>query len=108
MQGYVSPVPSPIMNGLTARSITRAAPASAREGGETMTGFICATCGTQFPPSDAPPAHCPICEDERQYIGWGGQRWTTMAELRAERRAEIKEEEPGLTGIGTTPSFAIG
>jgi hypothetical protein len=73
-----------------------------------MTNFICVTCGTQFPASDAPPPGCPICEDERQYIGPNGQRWTTMDELRAERRAEIREEEPGLTGIGTTPSFAIG
>jgi hypothetical protein len=73
-----------------------------------MTNFICATCGTQFPESAAPPGHCPICEDERQYIGWQGQRWTTLAELQAARRNEIKEEEPGLTGIGTTPGFAIG
>jgi hypothetical protein len=73
-----------------------------------MTNFICATCGTQFPASDMPPEHCPICEDERQYIGWQGQQWTTLAELQAARRTEIKEEEPGLTGIGTTPSFAIG
>jgi hypothetical protein len=73
-----------------------------------MTNFICATCGTQFPASDTPPEHCPICEDERQYIGWQGQQWTTLAELQAARRNEIKEEEPGLTGIGTTPGFAIG
>jgi hypothetical protein len=73
-----------------------------------MINFICATCGTQFPASDTPPEHCPICEDERQYIGWQGQQWTTLAELQAARRNEVKEEEPGLTGIGTTPSFAIG
>ena len=73
-----------------------------------MTNFICATCGVQFAATDAPPAHCPICEDERQYIGWQGQRWTTLEELRADHRNEIREEEPGLLGIGTTPSFAIG
>lgn len=73
-----------------------------------MEKFICATCGTQFPASAVPPEHCPICEDERQYIGLQGQRWTTMAELQATRHNEIKDEEPGLTGIGTTPSFAIG
>lgn len=73
-----------------------------------MTHFICATCGTQFPDSATPPAACPICEDERQYIGHDGQRWTTLTELRAARRNEIRAVEPGLTGIGTTPSFAIG
>jgi hypothetical protein len=73
-----------------------------------LTGFICVTCGSQHSPSAQPPAECAICTDERQYVGHGGQRWTTLAELRRERRADIREEEPGLTGIGSTPSFAIG
>ncbi len=70
--------------------------------------YICATCGTQFPATDVPPAACPICEDERQYIGHAGQRWTTMAELQRERKNAFREIEPGLTGIGTEPAFAIG
>jgi hypothetical protein len=49
-----------------------------------------------------------ICEDERQYVGSDGQRWTTLDELRATHRADVREEEPGLTGIGCEPSFAIG
>jgi hypothetical protein len=71
-------------------------------------GFICVTCGAQLAPSDAPPEHCPVCEDSRQYVGWDGQRWTTLAELRGRLSADIREEEPGLTGIGARPSFAIG
>ena len=70
--------------------------------------FICTTCGAQYPPAAAPPAGCTICLDERQYVGWGGQEWTTLAELRTDHRADIRAEEPGLTGIGSTPSFAIG
>jgi hypothetical protein len=70
--------------------------------------FLCTTCGTQFPESEAPPLACPICEDERQYVPPEGQRWTTLEELRGSHRAEIREEEPGLTGIGVEPSFAIG
>jgi hypothetical protein len=70
--------------------------------------FICVTCGTQYPPSEAPPERCPICLDERQYVGAGGQAWTTPAELRAAHRNEIREIEPGLTGIGIVPQFAIG
>ncbi len=73
-----------------------------------MTHYICATCGTQFPDSPEPPAHCPACEDERQYIGWQGQKWTTLDALRSERHNHLKTEEPNLTGIGTEPSFAIG
>ncbi len=74
----------------------------------SMNAFICVTCGTQFPLSDDPPAECQICLDERQYVGYDGQRWTTMAELAADRRNRIEPQEPGLVGIGTEPSFAIG
>lgn len=70
--------------------------------------YLCATCGTQYPESDGPPAACPICEDERQYVPEDGQRWTTLDELRATHTAVIREELPGLLGIGTEPAFAIG
>jgi glyoxylase-like metal-dependent hydrolase (beta-lactamase superfamily II) len=73
-----------------------------------LTGFICATCGVQHAPSAQPPSHCPICEDERQYVGHEGQRWTTLDELRADHHSDIREEEPSLLGIGILPSFAIG
>jgi hypothetical protein len=73
-----------------------------------MAAFLCVTCGTQFPESDGPPRRCPICEDERQYVGWAGQEWTTLEALRGSHRAEIREEEPGLLGLGCEPSFAIG
>jgi glyoxylase-like metal-dependent hydrolase (beta-lactamase superfamily II) len=74
-----------------------------------MHAWICRTCGVQYPPSDAPPSRCPICEDERQYVGWGGQQWTTMAELiAAGHHNRFADEEPDLVSIGTEPSFAIG
>jgi glyoxylase-like metal-dependent hydrolase (beta-lactamase superfamily II) len=73
-----------------------------------MPHFICTTCGTQFAEAPAPPDRCDVCEDERQYVGWGGQRWTTLAELRSDHTNQIREEEPGLTGIGTAPKFGIG
>jgi len=66
---------------------------------------VCRTCGVQYP---APREDCPICLDERQYVGWGGQQWTTMAELAARHRTELREEEPDLIGVGVEPSFAIG
>ncbi len=72
-----------------------------------MTHFMCKTCGTQFAATESPPAHCPICEDERQYIGWKGQQWTTLADLQADHHTVLKTEEPHLTGIGTQPGFAI-
>lgn len=67
---------------------------------------ICVTCGMQYA---ADRADCPICLDERQYVPAGGQRWTTLAELRAgENRARIEEQGPGVIGVGTTQKFAIG
>lgn len=69
---------------------------------------LCVTCGTQFAASPNPPPCCPICEDERQYVGPEGQRWTALDELRAGHRNRIEQVEPGLTGIGTEPAFAIG
>jgi len=73
-----------------------------------MPGFLCATCGTQYPDSPAPPARCLICSEERQFLGWQGQLWITPAELRATHRGRIEHEGPGLVGIGTEPRFAIG
>jgi hypothetical protein len=73
-----------------------------------VTAYLCATCGTQFAPSDSPPPECPVCEDERQWVPAGGQRWTTLDALRATHRNFWLREEPGLMAIGTTPDFAIG
>jgi hypothetical protein len=72
-----------------------------------MRGYVCATCGTAFPDSETAPPECPICVDPRQYVPEDGQRWTSLAELRAERKNEIREEG-GLTGVGVEPWFAIG
>lgn len=73
-----------------------------------MPAFICSTCGTQYPSSDAPPGHCPVCEDERQFIPPEGQSWTTLERLRISHHNAFRQYEPGLIGIGTTPKFAIG
>jgi hypothetical protein len=67
---------------------------------------ICRTCGVQY---GAERPDCPICVDERQYVGWDGQRWTTLAELRAAgHRGRIEEEGPGVVGVGASPPTAIG
>ncbi|MEW9533455.1 MBL fold metallo-hydrolase [Microbispora sp. NPDC049125] len=67
---------------------------------------ICVTCGVQYATLRD---DCPICEDERQYVGWGGQRWTSLDRLReAGHRPRVREEGPGVVGIGTEPPTAIG
>ncbi len=74
-----------------------------------MEYWICVTCGSQFAQSQEPPPQCPICLDQRQYIGHQGQQWTTLSKMQQHGYQNItQQEEPHLTGIGTTPSFAIG
>jgi len=73
-----------------------------------VAAWICVTCGVQQAETAAPPDACRICLDERQYVGHGGQRWTTQPELAAGHDVEFREEEPGLWGMGIRPPFAIG
>src|SRR3954451_438733 len=73
-----------------------------------MAAWICVRCAMQYPDTERPPAACPICQDEREAVAEGGQRWTTAAALAVDHGTELREEEPGLVGIGVEPSFAIG
>jgi glyoxylase-like metal-dependent hydrolase (beta-lactamase superfamily II) len=74
-----------------------------------MPAFVCRTCGVQYPPAPRPPERCPICEDERQYVGWAGQQWTTVEEIGARGHTNaLRELEPGLFQLATTPQVAIG
>ena len=93
-----------------------------------MTHFICQTCGTQYADRATEPADptgqvrgeprstvgwarahqptCRICLDDRQYVDWAGQRWTTHEDLLRNHEARL-EMDGDLLGIGITPSFAI-
>ena len=73
-----------------------------------MKNYICVTCGVQFEKSVEPPPRCPICEDERQYVGFAGQAWTTLDDLQREHQNVLQELEPGLTEIITQPKVGIG
>jgi hypothetical protein len=72
-----------------------------------MPFWTCEQCGAQFPDQQAPPASCPICEDERQYVNWKGQTWVTPDEL-AKSHSLVWRDDLGIPGIGVEPSFAIG
>lgn len=73
-----------------------------------MKHFICVTCGTQFAATESEPDRCPICQDERQYIGHGGQTWTTLDEYRKTHENHFAEVEPGLYTIHPQPKAGIG
>lgn len=73
-----------------------------------MAKFICSTCGTQYPESAEPPARCPVCEDERQWVPAGGQAWTTPESLGKHHQVVWEKEEEGLFSLTVEPGFAIG
>jgi hypothetical protein len=73
-----------------------------------MPAFICTGCGTQYPPSEAPPGACLSCTDERQFVPASGQSWTTLEGLRNAHSNKFRRLATGLTTIETTPAFGIG
>jgi hypothetical protein len=72
------------------------------------THFICVTCGMQYAATLKPPAHCPICEDERQYVGHAGQQWTTLDGYRKTHKNVFTEQDLGLHTILPEPKAGIG
>ena len=73
-----------------------------------MPNWICATCCVEYKESVTPPSHCPICEDERQYVGANGQQWTVMDEIGKDHANDWREAVPNMHGIGVTPAIGIG
>jgi glyoxylase-like metal-dependent hydrolase (beta-lactamase superfamily II) len=73
-----------------------------------MTVWICKTCGAHHEAGEAPPEHCAICEDERQYVGANGQEWLRRDAIEVTHRNEWRDLEPSLSGIGLTPQIGIG
>jgi hypothetical protein len=71
-----------------------------------MNSCICTTCGTQLAPGARPPTSCPVCEDERQYVGWNGQRWTTHEAL-LETHALRLGADDGLPALAIAGEFGI-
>ena len=69
--------------------------------------YICTTCGVQYEPAPVPPAHCIICEDDRQYVNPHGQQWTTLPDLRKGHRNRVEAVAGDLYAIYTEPGFGI-
>jgi hypothetical protein len=69
--------------------------------------WTCEQCGAQFPESHSPPPSCPICEDDRQFVNWRGQRWLSREQL-ADAHKLVWRDDCGVVGLGVEPGFAIG
>ena len=72
-----------------------------------LISYICLTCGVQYTPSETPPSHCIICEDDRQYVNPSGQTWTTLDELSGRSKNTVFPLSENLYAIFTEPAFAI-
>lgn len=68
---------------------------------------VCATCGTHYPLSGTYKV-CPICNDDRQYIPEGGQRWTSTEELSSRYSVRAHRLSENVYELEITPVFAIG
>ena len=73
-----------------------------------MPSYICTTCGVAYAETEHPREVSLICADDRQYVNAHGQSWTTLDQLREDHVNELREVEPGLLGIGSSPKIAIG
>ena len=62
----------------------------------------------QYPDTAQPPQAVPDLRDERQYVGWDGQRGRPRPSCAATTPNELREEEPDLLGVGVDPAVAIG
>ena len=72
-----------------------------------MTAYIGQTCGVSSPDAPTPPAECPICEDERQFVPASGQAWTTHPTLLVGHEIEWTKISPGLHALKVEPNLAI-
>src|SRR5262245_16614191 len=70
--------------------------------------YVCVTCGIQFAATAKEPDACLICQDERQYVGHGGQQWTTLDEYKKTHKNVFAKEEDGLHTIHPEPKAGIG
>src|SRR5262245_47369489 len=74
-----------------------------------MLNFICETCGIQYALGSVagqPFVSCFVCEDERQYVGWNGQRWTMHDSLATMHSVQIGTDA-GLSVFAMIGGFAI-
>lgn len=68
---------------------------------------LCKACGTAYDDRQGHVDRCKICDDERQYVPPGGQKWLSVDELVMTHTNKWKLHEPQLFSLKTVPAFAI-
>lgn len=92
----------------SAAAVTALGVSASAFGADDMKHYICVTCGIQFAATPKEQDGCPICRDERQYVGHGGQKWTTLDEYKKTHKNVIAEEETNLHSVLPQPKAGIG
>lgn len=69
---------------------------------------ICATCGTRYTSAKTTTDACPVCLDDRQYVGDKGQVWHSYTELAKNRSIRFTQLDDNLYTLQPVPNFAIG
>ncbi|ANY21926.1 MBL fold metallo-hydrolase [Gordonia terrae] len=72
-----------------------------------MRPWMCVFCANEFPPGETPPAMCPICDDDRQWLPESGPGFMPLDES-ADNALTTDEVESGLTALTVRPSVGIG
>ncbi|MCG7633023.1 hydrolase [Gordonia McavH-238-E] len=72
-----------------------------------MRPWMCVFCANEFPPGENPPAMCPICDDDRQWLPESGPGFMPLDET-ADNALTTDEVESGLTALTVRPSVGIG
>jgi len=73
-----------------------------------LPAFVCTSCGQHYPLTDAPPAACALCDDERIAAPIAERKWVTTMAMRQTHFTTFRRLEPGLMGIGTAPHVGFG
>jgi hypothetical protein len=69
---------------------------------------ICTTCGTRYATAKTSTDACPVCNDDRQYIGDQEQQWTSYEQLAKVYVIRFSKINDHLLDLRLMPSFAIG
>lgn len=72
-----------------------------------MAHYLCVACGTQFGDRKDPPAACPICSDDRQFVPKAGQIWVDYDDFKSGHSIVWSEEAPGIQALTLAPDFGI-
>lgn len=68
---------------------------------------LCTACGTSYDEQAVKIEQCKICQDERQFVPAGRQKWTSLDSLQSTHSNKWQQHAANLFSLQTVPGFAI-